>query len=89
MISWRAPHLLILDEPTNHLDLETIDGLIVALSEFQGPVIVVSHDRHFIKSVVEEIWVVGDPHEGEVTKFNGEQEEYLKVAKAEDFKLHE
>lgn len=78
--SWKKPHILVLDEPTNHLDLETIDSLIVALGSFAGGVILVSHDQHFIESVSDEIWVVG---EGKVAKFKGEFKDYRKVALGE------
>eukprot|EP00986_Skeletonema_menzelii_P021516 scaffold34803_cov166-Skeletonema_menzelii.AAC.2 len=55
---YRKPHLLILDEPTNHLDLETTEALIKALKEFQGGVVLVSHDQHLLTKVIKELYVV-------------------------------
>jgi NAD(P)-dependent dehydrogenase (short-subunit alcohol dehydrogenase family) len=78
--SWKRPHLLVLDEPTNHLDIDTIDALIVALANFQGGVLLVSHDQHFIESVADEIYVVG---EGKVAKFKGDFGAYRKIAAGE------
>jgi ATP-binding cassette subfamily F protein 2 len=57
-LAWTQPHLLLLDEPTNHLDLETIDSLAIAIKEFGGGVILVSHDFRLINQVAKEIWVV-------------------------------
>jgi ATP-binding cassette subfamily F protein 2 len=65
----QVPHLLLLDEPTNHLDIETIDALAEAVSQFEGGVILVSHDFRLISQVAEEIWVC--EHE-KVTKWNGD-----------------
>ena len=80
LCSWRKPHLLVLDEPTNHLDIETIDALIVALGSFQGGVVIVSHDAHFIESVASDIWIVG---EGRVAKHRGDFSAYRKIALGE------
>ncbi|CAG8611873.1 7910_t:CDS:2, partial [Paraglomus occultum] len=63
------PHILILDEPTNHLDMDSMDALIVALKEFKGGVILVSHDERFIDSICTEIWVCEN---GRVRKFEGD-----------------
>ena len=60
---YRKPHLLILDEPTNHLDLETTEALIQAINNFEGGVLLVSHDQHLLTSVCEHLLVV---HQGEV-----------------------
>ena len=80
VISGKKPHVLVLDEPTNHLDIETIDAVIVALGNFAGGVICVSHDSHFIESIADEIWVLGD---GKVTRHKGTFESYRKVALGE------
>lgn len=58
MITWYAPHILLLDEPTNHLDFDAINALIVALNNYEGGLVVVSHDQYFINSVVDRIYVV-------------------------------
>ena len=80
LCSWKKPHLLVLDEPTNHLDIDTIDALIMAIANFQGGVLLVSHDQHFIESVATDIWVVG---EGKVSNFRGQFKDYRKVALGE------
>lgn len=80
LCSWKRPHVLILDEPTNHLDIDTIDALIVALANFSGGVLVVSHDQHFVESVAEDIFIVG---EGSVSRFKGQFKDYRKIAQAE------
>ena len=60
LLAWPKPHLMLLDEPTNHLDLETVQALVEALLEFNGGVLVVSHDEHLITSVCDTLWVAGD-----------------------------
>ena len=87
MISWKKPHLLVLDEPTNHLDHETIDAVIVALANFQGGVIVVSHDQHFLESVCDEIHVLTAGKDtktpGKISRFRGDFTAYRKIALGE------
>ncbi|KAL2536299.1 ABC transporter F family member 1 [Forsythia ovata] len=56
-LAWRQPHMLLLDEPTNHLDIETIDSLAEALNEWDGGLVLVSHDFRLINQVAHEIWV--------------------------------
>nr|XP_009384095.1 PREDICTED: ABC transporter F family member 1 isoform X3 [Musa acuminata subsp. malaccensis] len=56
-LAWRQPHMLLLDEPTNHLDIETIDSLAEALNEWDGGLVLVSHDFRLINQVADEIWV--------------------------------
>lgn len=72
-LAWQCPHLLLLDEPTNHLDMETIDALADAISEFEGGMVLVSHDFRLISQVAEEIWVC---EKGTVTKWQGGIHEY-------------
>ncbi|MEN9526100.1 MAG: transporter ATP-binding protein [Pseudomonadota bacterium] len=69
----RRPNLLLLDEPTNHLDLEMRDSLLLALQEFSGAVILVSHDRGLLGSVCDEFWLVRD---GAATRFDGDLQDY-------------
>jgi len=68
-LAFRAPHLLLLDEPTNHLDLETIDALADAINEFEGGLVLVSHDFRLISQVAEEIWVCDNQA---ITKWEGD-----------------
>jgi ATP-binding cassette subfamily F protein 3 len=60
MLAWQKPHLLLLDEPTNHLDLDMRDALTLALEEYTGAVVLVSHDRSLIRAVADELWLVAD-----------------------------
>ncbi|MBP6018265.1 MAG: ATP-binding cassette domain-containing protein [Burkholderiaceae bacterium] len=73
MIVWQRPNLLLLDEPTNHLDLATREALSVALNEFEGSVMLVSHDRALLRSVCDEFWLVA---RGGVTGFEGDLDDY-------------
>jgi ATP-binding cassette subfamily F protein 3 len=73
MIVWQRPNLLLLDEPTNHLDLSTREALSVALNEFEGTVMLVSHDRALLRSVCDEFWLVG---RGTVSPFDGDLDDY-------------
>jgi ABC-type glutathione transport system ATPase component len=59
MMVWQRPNLLLLDEPTNHLDLATREALAMALNEFEGTVMLVSHDRALLRAVCDEFWLVG------------------------------
>jgi len=74
-LAWQCPHLLLLDEPTNHLDIETIDALAEAINDFEGGMILVSHDFRLIQQVTEEIWVC--EHET-ITKWEGDIFSYKK-----------
>ena len=73
MLVWQRPNLLLLDEPTNHLDLNTREALAVALNEFEGTVMLVSHDRALLRSVCDEFWLVS---KGGVAPFDGDLEDY-------------
>ncbi|WP_263143925.1 ATP-binding cassette domain-containing protein [Pseudomonas sp. RIT-PI-AD] len=75
LIAWQKPNLLLLDEPTNHLDLEMRLALTMALQEFSGAVLVVSHDRHLLKSTTDEFLLVAD---GQVRVFEGDLEDYAR-----------
>ncbi len=75
LIAWDRPNLLLLDEPTNHLDLEMRLALTMALQEFSGAVLVVSHDRHLLKSTTDEFLLVAD---GRVQEFDGDLEDYAR-----------
>ena len=73
LIAWQKPNLLLLDEPTNHLDLEMRLALTLALQEFHGAVLVVSHDRHLLKSTTDEFLLVAD---GRAQAFDGDLDDY-------------
>ena len=73
MIVWQRPNLLLLDEPTNHLDLATREALSMALNEFEGTVMMVSHDRALLRAVCDEFWMVG---RGAVGPFDGDLDDY-------------
>ena len=73
LLVWQKPNLLLLDEPTNHLDLEMRHALTVALQDFEGAVVVVSHDRHLLNSTVEAYWLVAG---GQVQPFDGDLDAY-------------
>lgn len=75
LIAWQKPNLLLLDEPTNHLDLEMRHALTMALQEFSGAVLVVSHDRHLLKSTTDEFLLVAN---GKVTAFEGDLDDYAR-----------
>src|SRR5574339_79496 len=73
LIVWQKPNLLLLDEPTNHLDLETREALTVALAQFEGTLVLVSHDRHLLRATTEKLLVVAD---GTVREFEGDLDDY-------------
>jgi len=73
LIAWQKPNLLLLDEPTNHLDLEVRHALTLALQEFEGAIILVSHDRHLLANSVDQFLLVAD---GKVEEFDGDLDDY-------------
>ena len=75
LIAWERPNLLLLDEPTNHLDLEMRLALTMALQEFSGAVLVISHDRHLLKSTTDDFLLVAD---GKVEPFDGDLDDYAR-----------
>ena len=75
MLVWQRPNLLLLDEPTNHLDLTTREALSVALNEFEGTVMLVSHDRALLREVCDEFWLVSG---GSLGPFDGDLDDYQK-----------
>ena len=73
MMVWQRPNLLLLDEPTNHLDLATREALSMALNEFEGTVMLVSHDRALLRAVCDEFWLVS---KGGIAPFDGDLDDY-------------
>ncbi len=73
LLVWQRPNLLVLDEPTNHLDLTTREALSLALNEFEGAVLLVSHDRALLREVCDEFWLVA---QGQVASFDGDLDDY-------------
>ncbi len=86
MIVWQRPNLLLLDEPTNHLDLATREALAMALNEFEGTVMLVSHDRALLRSVCDEFWMVS---KGGVEPFDGDLDDYQRYLLDESKRLRE
>nr|WP_181956275.1 ATP-binding cassette domain-containing protein [Ramlibacter lithotrophicus] len=86
MIVWQRPNLLLLDEPTNHLDLATREALAMALNEFEGTVMLVSHDRALLRAVCDEFWLVG---RGRVQPFDGDLDDYQRYLLEESRRLRE
>ncbi len=76
IIVYQKPNLIILDEPTNHLDMDTRDALDMALQDFDGALIVVTHDKHLLASIADQYWWV---HQGEVSHFMGDLDAYLQM----------
>ena len=73
LIVWQRPNLLLLDEPTNHLDLETREALTSALAQFEGTLVLVSHDRHLLRASTDQFIIVAD---GQVRPFDGDLDDY-------------
>ncbi len=73
LLVWQKPNLLLLDEPTNHLDVDMREALVIALQEFSGAVVVVSHDRHLLRTVVDDLYIVQNRR---VEPFEGDLDDY-------------
>jgi ATP-binding cassette subfamily F protein 3 len=73
LTAFHGPHLLILDEPTNHLDVDSREALIHALAEYEGAVVLISHDRHLVEATADRLWIVRD---GTVRAYDGDMESY-------------
>jgi ATP-binding cassette subfamily F protein 3 len=86
MIVWQKPNLLLLDEPTNHLDLVTREALGMALNQFEGSVLLVSHDRALLRAVCDEFWLVG---RGVIEDFVGDLDDYQAYLLAESRRIKE
>lgn len=71
-----SPHILILDEPTNHLDIESREALVLALNDYSGAIILVSHDSHLVEMVADRLWIVRD---GAVEVFDGDMNDYKRL----------
>lgn len=83
LITWERPHVLLLDEPTNHLDMSAINALIDALNDYEGGLLVVSHDQYFLNSLCDLMYVVDD---GKAAKFDGDIKDYRKYVLANKIK---
>lgn len=84
LLVWSKPNLLLLDEPSNHLDVDMREALATALTQFEGSILLVSHDRHLLRSTTDEFMIVAD---GNITEFDGDLEDYqqwLAERKAEE-----
>jgi ATP-binding cassette, subfamily F, member 3 len=84
MLVWQRPNLLLMDEPTNHLDLATREALSMALNEFEGTVMLVSHDRALLRAVCDEFWMVS---RGGVEPFDGDLDDYQRYLLEEGKRL--
>ncbi len=76
LATFHGPHLLILDEPTNHLDVDSREALVRALNDYEGAVILISHDRHLMDASADRLWIVRDstvrPYDGDMTSYRAE-----------------
>ncbi|GLS43581.1 ABC-F family ATP-binding cassette domain-containing protein [Methylobacterium brachythecii] len=76
LAAFEGPHLLILDEPTNHLDIESRQALVEAINDYEGAVILVSHDRFLVEACADRLWIVGD---GSVKAYDGDMDDYRRL----------
>ena len=79
LAAFEGPHLLILDEPTNHLDIESRQALVEAINDYEGAVILVSHDRFLVEACADRLWLVAD---GSVKTFDGDMDDYRRLVLA-------
>ncbi|MFO7746438.1 MAG: ATP-binding cassette domain-containing protein [Orrella sp.] len=77
LVVWHKPNLLVLDEPSNHLDVETREALTTALAEYEGSLLLVSHDRHLLRTTVDKFWLVAN---GQALVFDGDLDDYRQMA---------
>lgn len=85
LVSYLRPNLMLLDEPTNHLDLEMRQALAVALQDYDGAVVLVSHDRHLLRTVADQFYIVAN---GAVRPFDGDLDDYAQWLAEHDAELH-
>ena len=76
LASFHAPHILVLDEPTNHLDVDSREALVLAINDYQGAVVLISHDRHIIETCADRLWLVND---GTVMPYDGDMDDYTRL----------
>jgi ATP-binding cassette subfamily F protein 3 len=86
LATFHAPNMIILDEPTNHLDIDSRAALAEAVNDFDGAIIMVSHDRYLIEACADRLWVVAD---GTVTSYDGDLEDYRRLVLSADRKAPE
>jgi len=75
---YKKPHIIIMDEPTNHMDIDAVNALAIALNNYNGGVVIVSHDEYFVETVCNQIWIVG---KGKCEKYNGNFLDYRKLVR--------
>ncbi|HRK18568.1 MAG TPA: ABC-F family ATP-binding cassette domain-containing protein, partial [Hyphomicrobiaceae bacterium] len=80
LTAFHAPHILILDEPTNHLDIDSREALVHAINEYEGAVILISHDGHFVNALADRLWIVRN---GTVSTYDGDMDTYRQETLAE------
>jgi ATP-binding cassette subfamily F protein 3 len=79
LITFSGPNLLILDEPTNHLDIDSRDALVAALNDYEGAVLIISHDRHLIEATVDKLWIAEN---GTISEFDEDLDSYQRMLTA-------
>ncbi len=76
LATFHAPHVLVMDEPTNHLDIDSREALVLAINDYEGAVVLISHDRHIIETCADRLWLVRD---GTVKPFDGDMDDYVNL----------